>query len=198
MAVKSLCKIDGCGKPIFGRGWCSMHYTRWHSHGDPEYAYQPAAPAMDWLKAHAAFDGAECLIWPFGRSKHGRGAIKHQGVQTTAPRIMCILAHGEPPTPEHEAAHSCGKGHEGCVNRQHLRWATHVENMSDRYGHGTDSAGEKNASAKINAEMVIQIRALKGRKSQTEIAVIFGLHQAHVSRILRRVSWSDVPDAAEC
>jgi NUMOD4 motif-containing protein len=23
------CKEDGCGKPYFGRGWCSMHYVQW-------------------------------------------------------------------------------------------------------------------------------------------------------------------------
>ncbi len=24
------CKEEGCGKPYFGRGWCSMHYGQWH------------------------------------------------------------------------------------------------------------------------------------------------------------------------
>lgn len=29
------CSIEGCGKPKFTRGWCSMHYSRWQRHGDP-------------------------------------------------------------------------------------------------------------------------------------------------------------------
>lgn len=29
------CTIEGCGKPVLGRGWCSMHYARWRFHGDP-------------------------------------------------------------------------------------------------------------------------------------------------------------------
>ncbi|MGA5820817.1 HNH endonuclease signature motif containing protein [Kitasatospora sp. NPDC094028] len=29
------CLIPGCGKHAFGRGWCSMHYARWRTHGDP-------------------------------------------------------------------------------------------------------------------------------------------------------------------
>lgn len=29
------CTIAGCGKPILGRGWCSMHYARWQRYGDP-------------------------------------------------------------------------------------------------------------------------------------------------------------------
>lgn len=29
------CKIEGCGKKHFARGWCSMHWNRWRKHGDP-------------------------------------------------------------------------------------------------------------------------------------------------------------------
>ncbi len=29
------CSIDGCGRVIYGHGWCSMHYTRARRHGDP-------------------------------------------------------------------------------------------------------------------------------------------------------------------
>lgn len=29
------CSIDGCPKPALARGWCSMHYMRWYTNGDP-------------------------------------------------------------------------------------------------------------------------------------------------------------------
>jgi hypothetical protein len=29
------CSIDGCAKPAKCRGWCSTHYQRWRTHGDP-------------------------------------------------------------------------------------------------------------------------------------------------------------------
>lgn len=29
------CSIEGCGKVAQKRGWCGMHYRRWHKHGDP-------------------------------------------------------------------------------------------------------------------------------------------------------------------
>jgi hypothetical protein len=29
------CSVDGCGRPFYARGWCSMHYLRWYRHGHP-------------------------------------------------------------------------------------------------------------------------------------------------------------------
>src|SRR5690606_12175061 len=90
--------------------------------------------AEAWLVAHAGWlDHARCLKWPFGRSGHGyAGQATVDGVREAAYRHMCRLAHGNSPSSEHQAAHSCGKGHEGCINPNHLRWATPAENQSDR------------------------------------------------------------------
>lgn len=29
------CLVEGCDKVAKARGWCGMHYKRWHTHGDP-------------------------------------------------------------------------------------------------------------------------------------------------------------------
>jgi hypothetical protein len=29
----TVCSIPGCGKPVYARGWCSMHHSRWHRNG---------------------------------------------------------------------------------------------------------------------------------------------------------------------
>jgi hypothetical protein len=73
----------------------------------------------------------ECLIYPFKRYTNGYGGTWVDGIETYAHRHMCKTKHGEPPTPEHEAAHRCGNGKRGCINPNHLRWATHAENMAD-------------------------------------------------------------------
>lgn len=41
MAESRLCSIDGCGKPVRARDWCSTHYWRWHRTGDPTKIVRP-------------------------------------------------------------------------------------------------------------------------------------------------------------
>lgn len=33
--TKRRCSIDGCDRPLVARGWCTRHYQRWSSSGDP-------------------------------------------------------------------------------------------------------------------------------------------------------------------
>lgn len=35
MPAAAVCSIDGCGKKVKARGWCSGHYNRWNLYGDP-------------------------------------------------------------------------------------------------------------------------------------------------------------------
>lgn len=94
--------------------------------------------ALMWLQNHVDYPHRDwCLIWPFARDKHGRGMLGANGEHHWAHRLMCKMAKGEPPTPEHTAAHNCGCGHDGCVNPHHLDWKTQAENLEDCRAHGT-------------------------------------------------------------
>lgn len=190
-----MCRFEGCPNPKSpkaGKGLCSSHYNqlqRGLELAPLQYRRNVCEP---WLEAHKAHDGDECLIWPFQRlQSDGRGAVKYHGKQTIAARVMCMLAHGEPPTPEHEAAHSCGKGHEGCVNPKHLRWATRVENKADMIAHGTRPWGEKQGSSKLKTADVLAIRAATGL-SQSTLAKRFGVRQSTIHKILSRQRWRHI------
>jgi hypothetical protein len=132
--------------------------------------------AIAWVREHAAHQGDECLVWPFCRDgKNGRGRIGYLGKQTWAHRFMCEFVYGPAPSPEHEAAHSCGKGHEGCVNPKHLEWKTKSDNQRDRAKHGTKARATWGMRGKLTPEEVAAIRVLKGRTTQDAIAKLFGV-----------------------
>jgi hypothetical protein len=103
---------------------------------------------------------------------------------------MCERKHGPAPTLDHEAAHSCGKGHEGCINPHHLDWKTPAENQADKLTHGTHRRGERCPTAKLTEKDVREIRALQGRLLGREVGEIYGVTRWTVFDIWKRRIWS--------
>jgi hypothetical protein len=101
---------------------CCAHYKKKLKYGDPCHVHIKRSEIIDWIAKHTRFAGDECLIWPFARSLQGYGYVRFDGETRLAHRVICQLAHGEPPDDASQVAHSCGKGHDGCVNQRHLRW----------------------------------------------------------------------------
>lgn len=192
MATKSLCSIPDCCKPAQKRGWCGAHYRRWQRHGDT-FAGKSLRPSpgsrRKWIDDHVAYQGDDCLRWPFCYEPNGYGHITEGGISTSASRLMCELAHGVAPSPEYESAHSCGKGHEGCLNQKHLRWSLPVDNQADRVLHGTDVRGEKNVHAKLSEEDVREIRRLQGSIGPTALGQRYGVSKTAVMKIHSRENW---------
>lgn len=135
-----------------------------------------------WLRAHVGHDGGDCLMWPFGKC-NGYGVLGSgiPGKPAYAHRVMCELANGPAPSPEHEAAHSCGRGDHGCVHPKHVSWKTRGENQKDRAEHGTGNVW--GGRGRLTDEQVAQIKALRGKLPQREIAEMFGTSRANVSNI---------------
>jgi hypothetical protein len=138
-------------------------------------------PGIRWLRAHINHDGKECLIWPYSRNHQGYGQAARLGKIIKANRLMCILAHGDPPTPKHHAAHSCGNGHLGCVHPRHFSWKTPQENRMESNKHGT-GYGRK-GKKELRPEVVLRIR--NSPKSYLEIADEFGVYWVTVGKIKR-------------
>lgn len=152
--------------------------------------------SYEWLMAHVGHTSEACLPWPFARNNEGYGQLMHKGRAYKAHRFMCRMAHGEPPTPKHEAAHECGKGKYGCVNPRHLAWKTTSENQLDRRKTGTMLRNRYGSRTVQPPEQIAQIVALKGVMSQREIAKKFGISTGSVhywqSEKARR--YVDVPE----
>lgn len=189
--TKKDCAIPGCG-PFWPlrKGLCNKHYDRLKLYGDPLGGGTFRGMPRAWLDAHVDFDGPECLIWPFAVKAQGRGGLKLGERDVFAPRLMCELANGPPPTPKHQAAHSCGQGHMGCVHPKHLRWDTRVGNAADRVLHGTDCRGEKSPFAVLKEAEVVVIKRLQGVETQVSLAERFHVSRGAIRSIHSGLSWA--------
>jgi len=128
-------------------------------------------------------------MWPFSKTR-GYGAFRYLGKGYYAHRFMCQIVHGDPPSPAHQAAHSCGNGHLGCVNPQHLSWKTQSENQLDCREHGTQAKNTAGNGGRLNQGMAEEIRSLKGIKTQWQIAEQFRISESAVSDIWLGRTWT--------
>lgn len=182
------CLVKGCFNKRKCKGLCGAHYQRLMTYGTLELRYTQRGVGLQWLRDHVNFHGEECLIWPFPRTRIPY--VQFDGRNQRAARVMCILAHGQPTFAQAEAAHSCGKGHLGCVNPQHLRWASRQENVDDRTLHGTNPIGEKHGMAKLRTDDVAAI--LASQESQKSLAEKYRVSAATISMIKSRRTWAHV------
>ncbi len=106
-------------------------------------------------------------------------------------RAVCWAFHGAPPTSVHEAAHLNGVSTDDRLSN--LKWVTPAENAAHKAGHGTDSAGDKNASAVLREECIpaIIIAYSEGAKS-ADLAVKYGVSTGAIIAVIGGRSWAHV------
>src|SRR5690349_5386913 len=135
---------------------------------------------MAHLLSHLRHRGEACLFWPFSKDDKGYGQVSIGGGKVRkAHRVMCMLVNGPPPTPKHQASHTCGMGHLGCFNPNHLVWKTNSENQKDRRKHGTH-LGSKGSRTPLTRAQIAEMRALKGIESRISIAKRMGVKRGCV------------------
>lgn len=129
-------------------------------------------PGIQFLRSLLGTAETVCIAWPYSGS-HKRGKCSHMGRLRWAPQIMCELAHGEAPSPTHQASHDCGNSL--CVNPNHIVWKTPSANASDRRRHGTHANNRNGPKGKLTQEQRAQVRALKGKQANHHTAEQFGI-----------------------
>lgn len=92
-------------------------------------------PAGHILRQSQTFGYATIALWRDGKSVGNR-----------VNRLVCRAFHGEPPSPQHHAAHIDGV--RGNNRAENLRWADPASNMRDKITHGTNPVGDKNGARK--------------------------------------------------
>lgn len=142
-----------------------------------------------WVLDHFDYPHSDyCLIWPFGRK--GGGYADFSGKNILVHRLMCEYRNGPAPSSEHQAAHSCERGHDGCVNQHHLSWKTPSGNQLDRFRDGA-----LKPSQKLTPEQALMIRNLKGLEPAEVTAARFQVHESNVRLIQAGKTWRKLPRA---
>lgn len=139
------------------------------------------SPLMTWIRDHLDYRGEGCLSWPFARSRDGYASIQRDGKNVKVHRFICQRIHGDPPTPEHHAAHSCGNGAGGCVHPGHLSWKTASENSQESARH---------PRRKLTPAQVEEIRGLKDQEIPRVLAERFGVTEGTIRKIFTGLNWN--------
>lgn len=181
------CAVDGCKRKASVRQMCRIHAYRDRRYGDPlggaSYFHGDQAA---WVQRLLSTQHDECVLWPFPVGRNGYGLTTLKGGKG-AHRVVCVLAHGEPPTAEHEAAHSCNV--RSCVNPRHIRWATRSENMADKTAHGTQLLGERNPQARLTNDEAREVLAMADSAPLREVASRYDVSISTVHNIWRGRTW---------
>ena len=136
-----MCGIDGCGKPHRAKGYCSGHYqqakngraltgisgNRTRSGGE----LRGIARTMDeyfWLRVEKT---DSCWLWLGKKSTADYGYVQFDGSIVGAHRYSWELANGKIPSGT-VIDHLCHI--RSCVNPEHLRVASHKQNMENLRG----------------------------------------------------------------
>ena len=140
------------------------------------------------LKGHLDFDG-----YPSYQLTDKDGVKRH----ISAHRLVALSFIGEPPSENSQVAHM--NGSRLFCHPSNIRWATPIENHSDRRDHGTGPFGERNPKAKLTEKDVLEIRSLhrdikEGRLDMKvkDLADRYGIHHATLCGISKRKSWKHV------
>jgi hypothetical protein len=155
--------------------------------------YTPITVARFWSKVAVPSGDFECWEWQGAVGSNGYGRFRVPGVSVEhAHRVAWQIANGAA-LGDKFACHTCDN--KRCVNPHHIYAGDRATNARDAVERGLirprcDQGGEANPSAKLTAAQVVEIRKMIAEgHTNTDIANLFPVSHAMVSRIRRGRSW---------
>lgn len=128
-----------------------------------------------------------CWLWIGARNSKGYGCLGVDGKTQLAHRLAYEHWLG-PLDAGLLVCHTCDV--RPCVNPAHLWTGTHGENVADCVAKGRQVRGEKNARAKLTAELVQEIRLLAADYTWEALARQYGVSPAHLKDIIGGRYWT--------
>lgn len=146
-----------------------------------------------------------CWLWLNATNRFGYGKISIKGPRAIAAHRASWEFHtGKKIPPGMVIMHKCDTP--ACVNPDHLQLGTYMSNCHDMIAKGrnsrgakhaacgADHVGENNPAAKLNVELVLQIRAeVPGARGwKAGLARKYGVSDGTITNILNRRKWAHV------
>ena len=163
-----------------------------HRYGENTRKPQRVSKKIAFIKSILKTKSQDCIKFPFACDSKGYGTVFYKGKTYGAHRFVCRIVHGKPPNKyDYVAAHSCGNGHLGCINPNHLSWKTYAENNFDKILHDTHGVSLSNTQV----SQILQLISL-GFVKQKHIAQMYSCSTATVSLIKKKKIWKHIKRAA--
>lgn len=137
--VDQACSVDGCTRPVHGRGWCRSHYMRWWRYVNASEPPRPHrggrgyVPIEDRLTNRWVVADNGCWLWTGTMQNAGYGEVIVNGNRRLAHRVIYELHHG-PIASGLVVRHRCDTP--ACVNPDHLLSGTQADNIHDMHARG--------------------------------------------------------------
>lgn len=164
-----ICTIENCIKRLIFGNVCEMHYRRFKTHGD--YATTMLSrgtgetrEARFWSRVSVTANPEKCWEWQGRCNANGYGQVGWKGKNQLAHRIAYEMHNGI--TPSLCVLHSCDN--RKCVNPNHLRQGTRLDNSQDAISRGRNARGETAGNSKLTLKNVLEIKQL--HKEGTKVA----------------------------
>ena len=135
----------------------------------------------------------DCWLWKGATDCKGYSIFYYKGKAQFGHRVSLLLFNKDEHfklTPGKIVCHSCKN--KNCVNPDHLREDTLKSNSKDKHKDGTAQTGDKCHFAKLNWDLISEIRSSKMEAS--EMARKYRVSVQTIRRVLQGESWISQPE----